>query len=32
MSAAEPFHGAGAAYGGSEAAELVNEAAPVGVV
>ena len=32
MSAAEPFHGAGApAFGGSAAAELVNEAASVGV-
>ena len=32
MSAAEPFHGAGApAFGGSAAAELVNEAARVGV-
>jgi len=32
MSAAEPFHGAGApALAGSAAAELVNEAASVGV-
>ncbi len=32
MSAAEPFHGAGApAFGGSAAAELTNEAASVGV-
>ena len=32
MSAAEPFHGAGApAFGGSAAAELANEAASVGV-
>ena len=32
MSAAEPFHGAGApAFGGSAAAELINEAASVGV-
>ena len=32
MSAAEPFHGAGApVFGGSAAAELANEAASVGV-
>jgi hypothetical protein len=32
MSAAEPLHGAGApAFGGSAAAEWVNEAASVGV-
>jgi hypothetical protein len=30
MSAAEPFHGAGSPHGGSEAAELTNEAASVG--
>jgi hypothetical protein len=32
MSAAEPFRGAGAPSGGSEAAEWVNEAASVGVL
>ena len=32
MSAAEPFHGAGALSGGSEAAEWVNEAASVWVL
>jgi hypothetical protein len=32
MSAAGPYHGAGAPSGGSEAAELANEAASVGVV
>jgi len=31
MSAAGPFHGAGAPSGGSAAAELANEAASVGV-
>jgi len=31
MSAAEPFHGAGAPSGGSAAAESANEAASVGV-
>ena len=32
VSAAGPYHGAGAPSGGSEAAELINEAASVGVV
>ncbi len=32
MSAAEPFHGAGAPSGGSAAPELVNETASVGVL